>query len=340
MGRRGVTLEAVEVAYDALREAGLNPSIRNIREQLGNTGSLQTIAEHVRAIQSVRWDGAGPALPDPLIANLIQGARTYWSDLAAAADDQIIQVKAQADAIVAAACTERDEAVQQAQQRQDELSAHRVTVQSLQQHMKEKDQQLEHAAEQTQAAIDDQNQTKQELDSLLVASDSQRQEKDDYKARLATIETKLKASTSLNDQLRTDVERQSIAHKQSVDALQRTLDELQGRHDKQQTSLDQLRIEHDATHERLLQTESARSKLSASERDLHRQLEQQAQIEVSLCKQIEQLTAVNDQLQQERRANESSSRQLLVDQHATMERLENQLSQLMQKGSKRSTKSD
>jgi len=60
-----MTSADIATAYDALVDAGLQPSIRAIRERLGNTGSLKTIADHVRELKAERWQAPGLALLDP-----------------------------------------------------------------------------------------------------------------------------------------------------------------------------------------------------------------------------------------------------------------------------------
>lgn len=98
----GPSQSDVAIAYDALVDDGIQPSISAIRTHLGNTGSLETIADHVRSLTSARWQEPGPALPDPILKSLIAGAENYWVDLAQAADTQIeannVQYKAQLEA--------------------------------------------------------------------------------------------------------------------------------------------------------------------------------------------------------------------------------------------------
>ena len=71
MPRTGLTRVDIATAYDALVDAGLQPSIRAIRKRLDNTGRLKTIADHVRALKTERWQAPGPALPDTLLQSLV-----------------------------------------------------------------------------------------------------------------------------------------------------------------------------------------------------------------------------------------------------------------------------
>ena len=114
MGRRGVTREAVENAHDSLVAAGLVPSVRTVRERLGDTGSLTTIAEHLRAIHAERQEGPGPAVPDAIARKLLDGASSFWRDLTEAADQIVADVRQSAASEVAAALAERDDAREQA----------------------------------------------------------------------------------------------------------------------------------------------------------------------------------------------------------------------------------
>ena len=137
MGRRGVTREAVESVHDALVAAGLTPSVRTVREKLGDTGSLTTIAEHLRAIHLERQEGPGPALPDPLVRKLVEGASGFWRDLSDAADQIVEGVRQSAAADIAAARAERDEALEQTTRAREELGARRATLDTLERHLAE-----------------------------------------------------------------------------------------------------------------------------------------------------------------------------------------------------------
>lgn len=101
MPRPGVSHDDVAEAIHALRNAGINPSIRLIREKLGK-GSLSTIAEHKRAVDAEQSEGPGPALPDAVARGLLRGAEAYWQELVEAAEAEIAGVRANAAASEAA----------------------------------------------------------------------------------------------------------------------------------------------------------------------------------------------------------------------------------------------
>lgn len=152
MPRQGVTYSDVESAIDALNKAGLTPSIRLIREQIG-AGSLSTIAEHKRAFDAKQAAGPGPALPDRLTKGLMEGAQGLWQELVDAAEGQIGAIQTHANEQI-------EELKQRLAQAQQELIADRETngelraalgdrdieVEQLKQSLADRDQQLgEHA---------------------------------------------------------------------------------------------------------------------------------------------------------------------------------------------------
>jgi hypothetical protein len=115
MPRDGITLTQVEEVCDELKAAGVRPSYRRIRAQLG-AGSLTTIANHVKALERQRQldtlppDSDRPPLPDPVVQAFYQGAETTWAQLLEAADEVIAEARAAFDEKAAVA----DAAVQHA----------------------------------------------------------------------------------------------------------------------------------------------------------------------------------------------------------------------------------
>lgn len=63
MAREGITYRDVELAADAVLASGRRPSIRNVREQLGDTGSPNTIQQHLKKWSEGR-PGTQAAVPD------------------------------------------------------------------------------------------------------------------------------------------------------------------------------------------------------------------------------------------------------------------------------------
>ena len=92
MPRTGVPYDDVAHAIQTLQKAGVNPSIRMIREKLGK-GSLTTIAEHKRTYEADQANGPTDALPDPIARSLLKGAETFWQELVDAAETDIERIR-------------------------------------------------------------------------------------------------------------------------------------------------------------------------------------------------------------------------------------------------------
>ena len=97
MPRTGVSYDDVVQSIHILEKAGLNPSIRNIRERIGK-GSLTTIAEHKREYEIANADTPREALPDAIAKGLMKGAEAYWQELVEAAEAEIQTVRDGAEA--------------------------------------------------------------------------------------------------------------------------------------------------------------------------------------------------------------------------------------------------
>jgi chromosome segregation ATPase len=100
MPRTGVSYDDVAESIHTLEKAGLNPSIRLIRETLGK-GSLSTIAEHKRAYDIEVSQGPTEALPDPVAKGLLKGAEAFWQELVEAAQCEIDAAQSRAEADIA-----------------------------------------------------------------------------------------------------------------------------------------------------------------------------------------------------------------------------------------------
>ena len=70
MARQGITFEQVAAVADALAGEGQQPTIRAVREKLGDTGSPNTIHKHLTAWRQARPVAAAdaPELPHTLTA--------------------------------------------------------------------------------------------------------------------------------------------------------------------------------------------------------------------------------------------------------------------------------
>ena len=218
MGRRGVSRDAVEEAHDALVAAGLAPSVRTVREKLGDTGSLTTIAGHLRAIELDRADGPGPALPDALVRGLVAGAAELWRDVAAAADAQVETINASAAAKVTAAEAERGEAVAKAADARHELGASRAMIASLERQVGEasaRADRLETRLDEAQSAVraadtdasgrrEERDALEHELELTRARAEAERAALDAQRAGLAARIDELQAALETEQRLRAE----------------------------------------------------------------------------------------------------------------------------------------
>ena len=69
MARQGITFEQVAAVADALAGEGQQPTIRAVREKLGDTGSPNTIHKHLTAWREARPVAAAAAPELPQAAN-------------------------------------------------------------------------------------------------------------------------------------------------------------------------------------------------------------------------------------------------------------------------------
>ncbi len=96
MPRTGVSYDDVVESIHILEKAGLNASIRNIRERIGK-GSLTTIAEHKREYEINTADTPREALPDPIAKGLMKGAEAFWQELVEASEAEITKIQESAN---------------------------------------------------------------------------------------------------------------------------------------------------------------------------------------------------------------------------------------------------
>lgn len=197
MPRTGVSYDEVGASIHSLEQAGMKPSIRNIRESIGR-GSLTTIAEHKRTYDADRDDGPTEALPDPLAQSLMKGAETYWHELVEAAQADIDRANQKAAERVETAQQATADIKEQCDALQDELGGARATHGEL---------------ESTVRALTG------ERDAL----ESQCQE---HALSIATLTEALKAAEAMGDERRSqitalngDLERERVEHAQLVEQL-------------------------------------------------------------------------------------------------------------------------
>lgn len=272
MCRIGLTYADVVDAYDAIVEAGTEPSIRAISAHLGDKGRLKTIALHVRTLKAERWEGSEPALPDPLLRALIAGAETYWSQLAEAADAQVESsyqhcdaqietMRAELDAsntqldIVRA---ERDDAYASQSSLREELSAEKARVAALVTQLAESDDRLQTSLQNLEASNHQLEQTRAALKNL----DSVRlNTADEHDGAQRLITERLETINSLKAQL----QNQEQEHRTALQARDQT-------DEKKSEELDTVRISLAAATQSLDRWEARQSQWKQDRESLTKRL--------------------------------------------------------------------
>ena len=119
MARPGITAAHVAAAAEALHAEGQQPTIRGVRERLGDTGSPNTIQRHLAAWRKARPAAApGQELPPALAAAIAAELTRAAASAREAAQAEIDQAQAEAAELAAAGVAlenERDELAAQAE---------------------------------------------------------------------------------------------------------------------------------------------------------------------------------------------------------------------------------
>ena len=118
MARAGVSYEQVAAAADSLVGAGQQPTIRSVRERLGDTGSPNTIHKHLTAWRSARpvAPAAAPELPPALTAAFAQELSRAAAAVRGEIESRLVQAQAEATELAAAGEAleaERDSLIEQ-----------------------------------------------------------------------------------------------------------------------------------------------------------------------------------------------------------------------------------
>ncbi len=118
MARQGITFEQVAAVADALAGEGQQPTIRAIRERLGDTGSPNTIHKHLTAWREARpvAAAAAPELPQALTAAIATEIERAASQARGEIEGRLVQAQAEAAELAAAGEvleSERDELAEQ-----------------------------------------------------------------------------------------------------------------------------------------------------------------------------------------------------------------------------------
>ncbi|MEO0804443.1 MAG: DNA-binding protein [Cyanobacteria bacterium J06642_2] len=221
MPRRGISYSDVELAIQSLSKAGLTPSIRLIREQLGK-GSLSTIAEHKRTFDAKQFAGPGPALPDPVSQHLMTGAKALWQELVDAAESQIQAIQTTSSEKTERVERELDEAQQALVSASDTIGKLRATL-------SDRDAQLEVA----QQALSDREQDINERAVLMSRLEAERDalidQRTTMQAELDAIRKALTSSQAETAQLTERIERQAVESAKDKVTLQKHFNEYKDR---------------------------------------------------------------------------------------------------------------
>ena len=118
MAREGITFEQVAAVADALAGEGQQPTIRAVREKLGDTGSPNTIHKHLTAWREARpvAAAAAPELPQALTAAIAAEIERAASRARGEIEGRLVQAQAEAAELAAAGEVlegERDELAEQ-----------------------------------------------------------------------------------------------------------------------------------------------------------------------------------------------------------------------------------
>ena len=104
MARQGITFEQVAAVADALAGEGQQPTIRAVRERLGDTGSPNTIHKHLAAWREARpvAAAAAPELPQALTAAIAAEIERAAAQARAEIEGRLVQAQGEAAELAAA----------------------------------------------------------------------------------------------------------------------------------------------------------------------------------------------------------------------------------------------
>lgn len=104
MARQGISFEQVAAVADALAGEGQQPTIRAVREKLGDTGSPNTIHRHLSAWREARpvAAAAAPELPQALTAAIAAEIERAAAQARGEIEGRLVQAQAEAAELAAA----------------------------------------------------------------------------------------------------------------------------------------------------------------------------------------------------------------------------------------------
>lgn len=256
MPRSGISYESVAESINALEKAGVDASIRRIRERLGS-GSLSTIAEHKRAYLEQQTESLdGHVLPDPVSQALMKGAHAFWQELVDAAQGQIQSLETEHTAKVSDLTTKLEEAISDNSNLKDEKGALRQELEEISKHLRE----ARETGEASQRSLSEslanarclEDEVRHALESL---EQSRERERDLIKERDRAVKEKTEASA----QHKADVAERRQAVAVTSEKLERSTAENQrlvSEHEKIRAEFDITISDLNAAQDRISQLES------------------------------------------------------------------------------------
>jgi len=129
MARPGVTREDVAEAMATIRERGQHPSLMAIRREMGDTGSLKTISDHVHALREIDPEATDPAeTPREVLDLAEQLAAKAWQISQDNATQDLKELRASMKSQVDRLQRELDESIDAADSFEERYSATRTQL--------------------------------------------------------------------------------------------------------------------------------------------------------------------------------------------------------------------
>lgn len=96
MARRGITYDQVANAATAIKARGFEPTIKAIRQELGNEGSFSTISQHLTTWREKGLDEtAGRDLPQEVENKMLEAMTIIWNVAVLEANNDVKALKQQ-----------------------------------------------------------------------------------------------------------------------------------------------------------------------------------------------------------------------------------------------------
>lgn len=237
MARQGVTFEQVAACADALAGEGMQPTIRAVRERLGDKGSPNTIHRHLSAWRDSRpvMSGVAQDLPQALIAAISAEIDRASARSRAEIEERLVQSQAEATELASvgealegerdglldqltALVSERDTLAGKAQQQASDLADVRQRVEREQQAAEAARVELATAKLKIEAQVERIHDLGEEMARLRLALNEAQQGRIAAEQQAAVLMAKLEAADGLVKRAERRIEQ---VEKQALTAEQR-----------------------------------------------------------------------------------------------------------------------